>query len=622
MWLVDLLQKTVPHLGAATDAQVAVDVARIRDIRMRLLKHAKTGPGGIVRKSDDGLVDALCMLRLDLDALPEAHALRSDPDSRSAIETIYAELDRLLGEDVSFDESQTLDGALERLTDTADVHARRRQGRKLAIRRMSMLITVIPLLGYGVHWTLGNFYRQALIDDVDIVYPQKKFAYVDDRYQLRDVVEKASLEDFREYYFRDTTPDVMGMRNPLPLAFDVESAAALGIELSDEINQALESGVIGLGAIDTNLFIFRVFVRNIRDNNMVNNLRVRAERIDDGAFSWRQMDVDTEIEFANGVGNIGGPLKVAVRTTRTPVLNMSLDIRLEPADRGVDQVFHKDLGVLISDVSLTPEFGAELIRADPERPVFVLLSSGRASNVALDPAHRRTYEETVRDIDRIEGYIAEHGYVFFECAEDSVAVLARSQTLRQLFGVEAVGAIEIDYTYQRLDGVDRSGHQSLALEQPVLRLREGLSAGLEELEQCVQYLVYYYGLPEAVEVAAAGPDSWLSGLDRIALMLADTPAQKAPVIAAEETLLLDFEDRLNEVERGVTEIHILKDGEYVLFTVVATNFRGGNHRFVFFFDEEPVAELTAALQWPQSLRFKTDDVALFNSDPDAGAGPQ
>ena len=620
MWLVELLQKTVPHLDSATDRREAIDFARIRDIRVQLLKRAKIRPGEIVRESDEGLVDALCLLRFELDALPVAHELRRDPDSQSAIKAIYAELDRLLGEDVSFDQTQTLDSALERLVNRAGAQSRRREVRKRTVRICSVLVTVIPLLGYGVHWTFGNFYRQALIDDVDIVYPRNKFEYIDGRYRLRESIEEAALQDFREYYFRDTTL-LRGMLNPLPLAFHPESALDVGVELPDGVKESLRSAAIILDGIDTNLFMFRVFVRNIRDNNIVNNLAVRAERIDDHAFLWGRMDIDTEIRFESWSGHIGGPPTVEVNTTRTPVLNVSLDMSLLSAGGDIVRILQKNLGMLTSTRWLKSDFAPDLLRVDSKIPVFILLSPARAADTTLDPTHRRTLEEAERDFEHMEPYIAEQGYIFFPCPDGGVAVLARSQTLQQLLALKTVEAIEIEYTYQRLDGVEQSGRQHLALEQPILYLSEGLSARLGELEKCVGGLVYYYG-PGELARAAIGPDSLLSGLDKIALMLADITALKAPVIAAKETLLFDFGGGLKKVERGVAGIHILKDGEYVLFTVVATNFRGGGHRFVFYFDEDPVAELTAALQWPQSLRFKAEDVALFRSDAGADAGPQ
>ena len=187
--------------------------------------------------------------------------------------------------------------------------------------------------------------------------------------------------------------------------------------------------------------------------------------------------------------------------------------------------------------------------------------------------------------------------------------------MQQLLGLEAVEVIETDYSYQRLDGVDRSGQHRLAPDQPTLYLQGGLDVRSEHLEECVLDLHSYFGYGPEI-MTAAGPDSWLGGLDKIALTLADAPAPKAPIIAAEETLLLNFEGELQQVERGTSDIHLLKDGEYVLFTIIVTNFRGGSHRFVFYFDEGPVAELTAVLQWPESLQFTAGDEALFRADSD------
>ena len=612
MWLVDLLQKSIPHFSAASHGQEAVDVARVRDIRVRLLKHLTTRPEDIVRATDDELVDALCMLRLDLDALPQDDFLRTDPDSRAVITTISGELDRLLGRDLSFRETHALDDALERLTETAGAQARGRARRKRNTRTLTLLITVLPLLGYGAHWTIANYFHQALMDDADIVYPQNAFELVDERYRLREAVRVDSLRAFRDYYFRQTVR-WWGEHNPLPLAFRAKSAAEFGIELSPDIKARIERGAIDPGDIGTNLFVFRVFVRNIRDSNIVNRFQVRAVPSAGKAFPWREMDLDTKIRFAPEMQLFDGGVTVRVDTTRTPVLNMNIGMRLKSTSGDVGKEFRKQLDVLASNRTLSPDWGARLLGGAPDQPVFVRLSPQRAAAVTLDRARRRTVEQAQRQYERNRLTLAKDGYLFFACRDRGVVVLARPKTLQRMLGLEAVDAIEISYTYERLDGIEKSEDQRIALKQPTLHLHDGMSTRYQELEECVQHLALLWAMP----APAAGPGGWVKMLDKVALMLAGKTEQKAPVIAAEEMLIFDFEGKRQELKQGRNRIHILKDGEYVLFTVVATNFRGGDYRFVFYFDEEPVAELKAVLEWPESLRFKARDKALFRPRSDA-----
>jgi hypothetical protein len=607
MWFVDLLQKSIPHFTADTHDQKGIDVERIRDIRVRLLKHITTRPDEIARTGDDQLVDALCVLRLELDALSATHPLRATIEAQNAIENIYAAVDRLLGTDIPFRETATLDSALKQLAEIAGKQSTAREGRKRLVRGLALIVTVLPLVGYGVHWSIAHFYRQALIEEVDIVYPQNTFEFTNDQYRLKDDVRSSALRNFRDYYFRDTVFWAGGF-NPLPLAFRAEKAEDLGIELPPEIKARIEGGVMSERDLNTNLFMYRAFVRNLKDGNIVNHLRVRAVRDSSEAFPWNEMDIDTELRFTSTSDAITGKPAVTVRTTRTPVLNLKFDMRLQSDSGVIGQEFEERADMLTRSHWITPDFGTALLGTEPGRPVLVRLSPDQAATLSLSRAQRRTPEQAIRDFERDDTLFPEDGYIYFACPDGGVAVFGEAQTVQNRVGLKAANAIEIAYSYELLDGAERSGQERLKLEEPVLILEEGISVDLEEIEQCAQEFAYFmFGYAEA----AAGPAGWLGALDKFALMLADRPKQKAPVIAVEQTMLFDFDGQLDELEQGSSQIHILKDGEYVLFTIIATNFKGGDYRFEFHFDDERVAEFTTVLEWPESLLFEKEDVALF-----------
>jgi len=622
MWLVDLLLKTVPHLDAAEARGTVLSAAKVRAIRIGVRKHARIAPAAIVRRSDEALLDAICELRLQLVGLDRAGPPFDPTECAEVVATAGAEIDRLLDTDLQFGATGNLEQALAALQDIAAKRERAVLRRKRRLRLLTTGLAVVPLLAFGTHWVIGNLYRQALLDEVDIVHPPEVFVYEDQRYRMSTPAALSARTAFRDYYFRDTLGDGPE-RNPLPLALNDSEASELQAELPASVREALEMGRWAPRSFKPNLFTARFFIRNIRDRNIVNRLKARVERVAERDFPWQDLDLDTRIEFPwAGVGPMTG-FHLRARTTRTPVRDLHVALQLQydaPAAAGPRA--DGDIERLQARTHVPADFGVPLVSSKFGELFVVLVPAERATSLGLAPALEFAApgpashpEESWELLSRVRS--GDFPYAYAGCADGDVALIAHGPQLLALLGGRKVEAVDIEFAYEHLDGTKHSGHQRLALDPPLVQLEAPASTGAEAVFACENIPLDMLMAP----TAAGGDGAWLGVIDKAAVLLAGDASP--PLIVARETLLLDLQGNSRSAEKTVNRIHVFQDGDYALLTVLMVNFPGGDYRLSFYFDDEEVGSARVELEWPCLTHFDFDDLPpAFRQDGDRAAGDE
>jgi hypothetical protein len=611
MWITDILQKLVPPIAAENEQQSLLNINRLQSVQVGLFKHGKIEPNLIIRHGEASFVDLLCELKVELDALL---ATVSASPLQVGIAKTSAQLENVMSQDIPFSQARELDSSLIDLLHLGREQVRSTRKRRSYVRNLMLIISVIPLFGYGVHWSIANYYQQALLDEVDFIYPESAYQYQDGIYQLRPLVFNEALENFSGFFFDDL--DYM-TGNPLPLAYDPKKADKWGAQIDPEsdIANALELGLASARELNNfNLVMFRVFIRNIRERNIVNHLGVEVERIGENQFPWDRVDINTSLEFSIDHSPFGeSKLEVIIETRKAPVLALDLSITLDSNDPELKTEYSHSVDLVTDREWLYPDFGPQLVVYD-ENSILLYIAPERVKEINLDPDLRRTQDQMTSDLSGspdIDKYLQEFPYIFGECPDGGIAIFTKPARLQSLLGLYRVDALNILYNYELLDGSRVSGEKRLPLTETALILKTGIEAGFPRTFECIGEIAFELSGLLELETAAGAGGGWANLLDSFALTLMDNSKQVSPVIVAEETILFDFQTTKQKMQKTSSKIHILNDGEYILFNLAGTNFQGGDYRFKFSFDDEQVGEITVNLLWPQTTRFKPGDEKYF-----------
>ena len=416
------------------------------------------------------------------------------------------------------------------------------------------------------------------------------------------------MPGFGDYFF----DRLFFLKNPLPLAFNPEIAKKWGLVMdpNSDVARVIEGGGVSSNILaNINLVVFRVFIRNIRDRNIVNHLRVEAKKIGDNDFPWDQLDVDTKLNFSLKSGT---RLQLDIIAEKTPILALDLTIKINSGDASVE--VSKSMELLRNTNFLHTDI-PRLALFSPDWPVSFYINPKKSGQLKLEPQWYKTKQQLIDELSQVDGfeaYFQQQDYIYGNCPDGGIVIAGKASSLQSLLSLASVEALDISYSYELLNGKQISKQQHLALPEFARLLDEDIEPGFPKAQDCMGGRLLFFDIGDLPAAGAGVVDDWLGLLDNFALALIDTNKQASPVIKAEETIVFNFQSSGQILQQSVGEINILNDGEYVLLNLIGTNFDGGDYHFRFFFDDEQVGELTANLMWPQALKFTKGDQKYFH----------
>lgn len=630
MWIATLVQQISEFLPFFSSAGPSIELERLNAIRVNLFKNSKINPEKKITE-DANLVSLLSELCVEL----TEYAEQGREDFGAGIfSELRKMLDTQLGGSCTFGASGALTEKISLLqTHLSEADSNKKTHKKFR-SMVVMLIMMSPLVGYGIHWAMGRFYQQALVADVDIVYPENIYKFAGGRYQLVDSAEGEMLEKFRISYFRDTlsysmpefsesssqsvhsTSVVPREDEFLPLRYDeaVGEKWNLAYKVNEQIVENLKprEAVAPAPKIE-NLFVFRTFIRNILQDNIVSRMRVEARKISAADFPWTKLDVSAKLEMAlyhsRDPEQLNHSLSVFLRAEHSPVKNVELSVIIPfESQKVVSDV--SDQTSITTGRSFQVEFSPKVVYTSSTEHTGLKIESDKLITLNLD---KRFEIDTKRFARQYSSLVSatetpNFGYRYTRCQDGGAVIVFDSSAISLLEGVEIADQVVVKTSFQELNNQGKSLEQKLSAEEPLLLLDDGYSNDTADFYSCDRSLD---NSDMVSDVQALMPGGAYSLIDAFALTLMDSAKQTAPVIVVEKTWLFDFKSTDTSIVHRYDDLTILADGEYVLHNLVVTNFEGGDYEFSFYFEDEEVANVIVNLPWPGSFRYSPKDNPLF-----------
>jgi hypothetical protein len=478
------------------------------------------------------------------------------------------------------------------------------------IRRISILISLLPAIGFGVHYYISNYYSAGYIEKVLFVHPSESYTEIDGTYQLTTETHKSAIDTFSRYYFDEYISNENYIDEdiiPLPLFYD-RREDPLGIASSDFfLHSLIEDGEVRIPLKRIpNMAMFKVFVRNIRANNIINRLKVKMKKLKTNDFPWKELNVNSVVKFENSYTFdplLFSPVTLTTVIEKAPISNLNISFVAYSNGIQIGKEYVQSISGLIEPRdSLQPDFGINTATDDGRRHL-TYISSERFKRLTESKGFDDFLEAT-RQIDPND--IQSH----YGCKNGGAVLFTHGPELARLLNLSKIDQLEIHYDYESLSGKKVVKSETLSTKYPIYIFEDGISISLESVVECLGDEKYTDILINSMETSAAG---WVSSIDQLAVSLINQSTSAKSNIALESSFLFVLDTKQASFHGSVEQLKILQDGEFVQFNIWATAFEGGDYQISFYFDDELVDEMTINFLWPQRSKFRPEDLELFSN---------
>lgn len=615
--VLDFLQKAVASLqpkatvdfpGLGKLAKQALSRLQVQDIATEM---------GSEQALDPELINQLATLQVELKSAAD------DPrvTDRAALEALcvplFARIHSVLARPRAAAELRALQDDLYALCKHLTLMESRSRARTRWLRGAALLIAAGPIAGYALHWGITSYWAIALVDSVDVIYPDVRLVRDTGGYYRSDYdLMPDTVKAFEEYYFRATRnqpdpgtdrPSSRGFLRaieqaridddvPLPTAYDAAVAQDWGVPPGEK----------------SNLFVYRVFLKNLERSKLVSKIGVSVQRTGDSRFFWDRLDVSTELEIYPQQNHF------TVITTRAPVKDVVFDIApvtlfgdaITPAAEGESQI------VTASDIY--PAFGEYNALETSEFPLYYRYARASAPAAAMREAVEQRLPEidesepgtVYRAFDALERATRAQPLVRLDCRGDDTVlfVVSDAQALDLVTRVERVSSLSVGIDYTLLDGRRLSTEETLDFATPFTFPETTGRMEEDAILDCIA---------PGVSTLAAAPDFIESGSNSVIASLAALAGALNPdlqltdgSLVIEATFHLDMADTTS-ITQFQRDFAVMEMGDFAAFNVVLTDYPSGIYEFEFLFNDEVAGSLRLDPLWPQSLRYKPEDASLF-----------
>ncbi len=611
---LDFLQKTVGSIPAKTETDFSALKAMIKESIGHVHVRQTGGDERVAQVSDTELVGGLAALQVELRAACDSTHIRDPVTFRRVCEPVFAHIDAVLATPGALTGLETFEKDLFALHGHLQTLEHGARKRTKWVRSMAWLLSAGPIVGFLIHWGITNYYSVALLESIDVFYPQQRFVLDADGYYRADYDGmQDTIASFEDYYFHATrsqsrpkrdeggdSPIVMEVastrnKNPLPTVFNQETATNWSVPQ---------------GETSDNLFVFRVFLKNLKKSNLVSKVGVTAKRSEDSGFFWDRLNLATELELY--------PRRhfFTVLTTRAPVKDVALEIApVQILDEEITPAVRNN-GHIVTSENFHPQFGDHPLFEQREFPVYYRFprdalpaeATRRATKPRLRKNDRRAMD---RAFDIVHRAITSNPLVRIDCRDDTTMLVASDMAALELTTrVARVDTLSVGIDYALLNGQGKSIRETLEFPTPFVFIDQTHRTERNALFECLMRGGMGGDVASAQGLDRARSAQIIRSAAVLAGVLNPDLALDEGAIVIEATFHLDLRDATS-ITKFHRELAVMDVGDFAAINIVLTNYPSGIYDFAFFFNDESVSTLRMDPLWPASLRYKPKDAPLF-----------
>ncbi len=491
----------------------------------------------------------------------------------------------------------------------------RYEKRQKVSRRILFAAACLPFLGYGMYYLQSTFLTNIILLDKQIISPAGMYELVDGTFSIKPKLQKSAVEAFAPSYYGDFiehTEPYNDSRIYLPNYFPEHPQNQFQNSDYEEeygFNKVIENNLKAFPRLkdislrEQNFTHLRMFLKNIRKNQVFDGLSVELSRAEDNPFPWYLLPVKPELEVRlvpHTFQSFLKPPHIYVRVYQAPVTNISYTFEAK-------NVKQESLSVASNHTSEHLD-GFSNYELQFDNPVFdegaysgmryfIKLTGDLAEkydSVALSPPTKP------EELDKIaKDYKAE---LFFRCKDQSIVYLAHFEQMVKKLNPTKIAKIEGVVKAYDISGKEHKFSYSFDSEKDQLwSFGEDVSIDAEQIKACLsEDTIAALSSDVPVELI---PTSGQRVIHYSALALMGSGKIPQSSIKTQLALLLANADSYQISAQHLDTPLVLNDGDIIQVDIGLAGLAAGQYKLKLLVDNQLVDEIKLNLFWPEELSY-------------------
>ncbi len=533
-----------------------------------------------------------------------------------------------------FDNLNDIQASLATIVNYMSLQSEKAQTKKKLSRRALILMTALPAFAYGMHIVMGTFFKPVFIHEAHVMFPRDVYMQSQNTFLIKDEKETEIAKHFSKYYFFDEYQHGMRERPPalgLPNAIHARALDHLVNERPEPIPEdytlPFERDFVFLPNIHSavkqspstvTLFSFlqhRVYLKNIRDNNLVNEVKVELSAINKTSFPWEKVDVSPQFD-------------VSINSESDAMFSSHPNIRIEVKGAPLNEFKYSGKVVFTEEAKnipfsgklsgLTRYFDSQKLNV-PEIAIDDKIRMFELAFVFPQYSERLSGERVSvaqSDSDIIDQVLYSSSKMSSEsppvisCESGASISFQNINTLAAIFDLPEISRIQFNYDYKDINLTPYEGKYERTFTKNAWLLENKISYKDELIRECLGDELYANLLGILIAPGAGSPYNTLHALN--AVFADKSKVAQARVFSRHKLLFTkSVNDNLptSSFVQYIDVSSVLNDGDILQFDIYSLGLNNGDYKFSFSIDGESKDEIFFSVLWPAHTKFDEYDYA-------------
>jgi hypothetical protein len=605
----------------------AVDIIQLQNILARIYTLANNTRKNNTANLDNDLIDYLSILKVQLESYIAHH------NHDKALNTIASALIPIVEQNIKAPTEHS--GILALYEELQNLHIYlhsrkdKNKNNRSVWRNTIFISTLIPLLGLGLNYVNGQYLQAILVTNSHMAFPLNSYKFDNQKFTLKDTYLSPYLGQFQSYFFQDYV--VQNPASSIPKKYDMPNTYVLKgkntIKDNEEDlfhNKLTRHRIFGNQDQAITLNKVRLYFKNIKSNNIIDSITIKANKIAEIEFPWTQLDIQSHIETeiyedknrTPLYGLLVSPIIFDITVKKAPIKNLRLNVKASNNTQSWQISEQNFPGYVMKQETFSVSKNLSVFHTEPTSTVLFQIS--QHSQVDLSKGIKANDLSQADFNDKISSLgamgIPQEYFIYFKCPDKSIVTYGSMQTLAPILAIESIDVLSIQASFDLVDGTNTEKDLEFSGKEDYWHKPANINAKLKTIEECI--LASGLIIPGSdSDYAVAGDrfekSRFLHKAAEIMMEKSDIPKGK---IIARYSMYMFATPQQDELTDSVDVSKIIHEGEYLVVELWAANFASGLYQFDLLVDDKLIDKIEMEVILPQHQRFEQELEYLFKKD--------
>jgi hypothetical protein len=368
----------------------------------------------------------------------------------------------------------------------------------------------------------------------------------------------------------------------------------------------------------------RLYFKNIKSNNIVDSITIKANKIAEIEFPWTQLDIQSHIEteiyedktLTPLYDLLVSPIIFDIRVKKAPIKNLRLNVKASNNTQSWQIPEQNFPGYVMKKETFSVSKNLSVFYAEPKNTVLFQISQDSqvdlSKGIKANDFSQAEFNDKISSLGGME--IPQEQFIYFKCPDKSIVSYGSMQTLAPILAIESIDVLSIQASFELVDGTNTDKDLKFSGKEGYWHKPANISAKLKTIEECILasgLIIQGSDSDYATDGYRQEQSLLLGEVAEVMMEKSDIPKGK---IIARYSMYMFATPQQDELTDSVDVSKIIHEGEYLVVDLWAANFASGLYQFDLLVDDKLIDKIKMEVILPQHQKFDPELEYLFKKD--------